>query len=92
VKKTVIAIRFFNDVIRLYRLTGPCTSVPITKDVHTSVKQAHAKYVLALDKKKKDKQLNEEAIKKRLNESDELKALQKKQEDTFIARYGQDEH
>jgi len=37
-----------------------------------------------LNKKNKDKQVNEEAIKRRFHESKELRALQKEQEDTFM--------
>jgi len=38
----------------------------------TSVKHAHAEYVLELDKDKQDKKFNDKAIKKYLHESEEL--------------------
>jgi len=43
-EKTDMEIRNVKDVIRLY---GSCTSVPITKDLLTSVKQARAECLRA---------------------------------------------
>jgi len=71
-------------------LYGSYTSLLTTKDLLTSVKHAHAEYVLELDEEEKDKQLNEEAIKKHLYENEELKALQKKQEHAFMLLYEQE--
>ena len=71
----IVAIRIMKDAIRLHVSS---MSVSIMKDMIASVKRAHSEYFGEVEKEKKTKQLNEEVAKKRLYESEQLKAIQKK--------------
>ena len=81
-----VAIHIVQDAIRVHRSS---TSVPITKDMIASVMRAHFEYLIEVEKVNKAKQLSEEDAKKRLYDSEQLKAVQKKRDDALALLHAQ---